>query len=114
MHRSLFFLTLSFLCTVAWGQFFNFGNFFGQQQQEPQHRAGASHWQAQAEALRCAEYLCPATLDCVPRPVDCPCPYVQDVKCIIPDAAGEHQATVVCARGTFACQEVERLMKRKF
>jgi hypothetical protein len=42
--------------------------------------------------------------------MDCPCPDVQDVKCLIPDADGD-EATVVCVRGQNECTDVERLMR---
>ena len=62
----------------------------------------------------CSQYLCPATLDCVPRPRDCPCPNVEDIKCLILDtAAGTGDATVVCTRGQNGCVEVENLLKKR-
>ncbi|GLB34005.1 putative long chronological lifespan protein 2 [Lyophyllum shimeji] len=88
-----------------------FGNMFGGQQhhqQQQQQRSGASHWAAQVENVPCSQYLCPATLDCVARPVDCPCPDVQDVKCTIPDSGNSDDATVVCVRGQNECAEDER------
>jgi hypothetical protein len=61
--------------------------------------------------VSCPQYLCPATLDCVERPVDCPCPNVEDLKCLIPDMVNDiEDATVVCVRGQNDCGEVERLM----
>lgn len=90
-----------------------FGNMFGnQQQQQHQQRSGASQWAAQVESVQCAQYLCPKTLDCVARPVDCPCPDVQDIKCTIPDTGNSNDATVICVRGQNECAEVERLMNR--
>lgn len=62
--------------------------------------------------VQCSQYLCPATLDCVPTPADCPCPDVQDVKCTIPNAGGDDEAMVICVRGSNECTEVERLMRR--
>jgi hypothetical protein len=62
----------------------------------------------------CSQYLCPATLDCVPRPRDCPCPNVEDIKCLILDTAtGTDDATVVCTRGQNGCVEVENLLKKR-
>jgi hypothetical protein len=55
--------------------------------------------------------MCPATLDCVSDPALCPCPDVQDVKCVIPDAVDANAATVVCVRGEDGCKEVERLIR---
>ncbi|KAJ7904748.1 hypothetical protein B0H14DRAFT_2664216, partial [Mycena olivaceomarginata] len=61
--------------------------------------------------VSCSQYLCPATLDCVGSPIDCPCPDAEDIKCVIPDAE-EKEGTVVCVRGTDECQAVERLTRR--
>lgn len=62
----------------------------------------------------CSQYLCPATMDCVPLPRDCPCPYVEDIKCLILDmVAGTEDATVVCTRGQNGCVEVENLLKKR-
>ena len=62
----------------------------------------------------CSQYLCPATLDCVPRPRDCPCPSVEDIKCLILDTvAGTEDATVVCTRGQNGCVEVENLSRKR-
>jgi hypothetical protein len=59
----------------------------------------------------CGEYQCPGTLACVPRPGECPCPDVQDVRCVVPDPLAPGAATVVCVRGAQGCAEVERLAK---
>ncbi|KAF8076603.1 hypothetical protein FPV67DRAFT_1559038 [Lyophyllum atratum] len=114
--------TVVFVLFLAFGlvsaNFDFFGNMFGnqqqhhQQQQQQQHRSGASQWAAHADTVPCSQYLCPTTLDCVARPVDCPCPDVQDVKCTIPDVVSSNEATVVCVRGENECAEVERLMRR--
>ena len=60
----------------------------------------------------CSQYLCPDTLVCVSNPSDCPCPSVEDIKCLIPDAEDRESATVTCVRGAHDCSEVERLYKR--
>ncbi|XP_006460366.1 hypothetical protein AGABI2DRAFT_67235 [Agaricus bisporus var. bisporus H97] len=89
-----------------------------QQQQQQQHhhqqqRTGASQFSAYADSVACAHYLCPRTLDCVELPSNCPCPNVEDIKCLIPDMDGDvDDATVVCVRGNQECKEVERLMKK--
>lgn len=57
----------------------------------------------------CSSYLCPDTLVCVAQPSDCPCPDVQDVKCLIPDAQDHGASTVVCVRGQDECAQVQRL-----
>jgi len=103
-------LVLFLVFGVVSANFDFFGNMFGQQQQQQQQqRSGASQWAAQAESVSCSEYLCPATLDCVRRPSDCPCPDVQDVKCRVPDVGGDDD-TYVCVRGDNGCSQVERLL----
>lgn len=63
--------------------------------------------------VSCSSYLCPETLDCVARPIDCPCPSPEDIKCLIPDTEGDvDDATVVCTRGQKDCIEVEMLMRK--
>ncbi|KZO98113.1 hypothetical protein CALVIDRAFT_535706 [Calocera viscosa TUFC12733] len=117
LSQTLRICLLALLLPLVVAQFNNiFDQFFGGQhrQQQPQHthQGGSqqSMWQAQAEAIPCAAYLCPDTLVCVASPVECPCPNVQDVKCLVPDVqTGQH--TVVCARGTEGCRDVERLGK---
>ncbi|EME43527.1 hypothetical protein DOTSEDRAFT_63725 [Dothistroma septosporum NZE10] len=65
------------LTSIATAQFFNFGNMFGQQQQqEPQNMPSDSEWyKQQYEAARCDKYLCPHTLSCVHFPHHCPCAF---------------------------------------
>ncbi|KAJ7240358.1 hypothetical protein B0H12DRAFT_987570, partial [Mycena haematopus] len=94
-------------------QFQFFDSMFGQQhqQQQQQHHSGASQWAAHLESVSCSDYLCPATLDCVGSPIDCPCPDAEDIKCLIPDAE-EKEGTVVCVRGNNECRHVEELMHR--
>ncbi|KAL6305855.1 hypothetical protein BKA93DRAFT_730412 [Sparassis latifolia] len=82
-----------------------------QQQQQQQQRPpdGVPQWVLQSDAVPCAQYLCPDTLFCAPGPAACPCPDVQDVRCVVPDAA--EGATVVCVRGRVDCAEVTRLAR---
>ncbi|KAI0082408.1 hypothetical protein K474DRAFT_1585822 [Panus rudis PR-1116 ss-1] len=80
----------------------------GQQHQRPA-QGYPNQWTAQADAVPCSQYLCPATLDCVPNPAQCPCPYAQDIKCLVPDADDKEGATVFCVRGAEECDEVKRL-----
>jgi hypothetical protein len=135
MYRSSLLLVVFTLFGLSAAQFQQFfGDFFGQQQQhhhQQQQRSGASQYAAFTEngtpippvpllylslisvTVGCSQYLCPATLDCVAHPAHCPCPDVQDVKCIIPDADGdEGEGTVVCVRGGTDCSQLERLMKK--
>jgi hypothetical protein len=111
---------------------FNGGQQQQQQQQQQQHRSGASQfstfvdtgmppmWQLMTiypsdmcMPVQCSHYLCPMTLDCADHPSQCPCPYPEDIKCVIPDMDGDvDDATVMCVRGQQECAEVERLMKK--
>lgn len=59
----------------------------------------------------CSDYLCPHTLACVPEPSHCPCPDVQDIKCLVPDAEDQGASTVLCVRGQNECDDVQRLAK---
>ncbi|KAI0700749.1 hypothetical protein BC835DRAFT_1265799 [Cytidiella melzeri] len=98
--------------TAALGQIPFFDQLFGQGQHQAHQPRQASHspqWAAHADAVPCSDYLCPETLVCVPNPAQCPCPYTEDVKCLIPDAEDQGSATVVCVRGANDCADVERL-----
>jgi len=107
MHR--FYLTILALCflKLVAAQFPFFGGMFGHQQQQPQQPSG-SQWLAFAESISCTNYLCPETMQCVEKPVDCPCPNVEDVKCIVSDAV-DKEGTVICVRGGIDCSQVEKL-----
>ncbi|KAF9534751.1 hypothetical protein CPB83DRAFT_213354 [Crepidotus variabilis] len=102
------------LSNLAFAQFNFFGNMFQGQQQQQQHRSTASQWAAYSDSVSCSQYVCPETLDCVAKPVDCPCPNPEDIKCIVPDigSTGKHEGdgTVICTRGGNDCSEIERLM----
>lgn len=129
-------LALSGFCLLpdAMAQFNFFEQMFGHGQQQQQRGSGVSQWASQADAgnnslsplwmctsfsvnlqlplVPCGEYLCPATLVCVSSPADCPCPSVEDEKCIIPDKTDKNTGTVLCVRGTEECSEVLRLSSR--
>ncbi|KAJ7721176.1 hypothetical protein DFH07DRAFT_858054 [Mycena maculata] len=110
--RPLALVLFFFLLQLVAAQFQFFDGMFGQQrQQQQQHHSGASQWAAHLESVSCSQYLCPATLDCVGGPVDCPCPDAEDIKCTIPDADESGAATVVCVRGNDECRTVERLAR---
>ncbi|TEB30094.1 hypothetical protein FA13DRAFT_1733904 [Coprinellus micaceus] len=111
MARQSLLLLLSLFFGLASAQFQFFGDFFGQQQHQ-QQRSGSSQWASFSENVQCSNYLCPETLDCVVRPSECPCPNVQDVKCLIPAGPEGGDATVLCVRGSDGCAQVERLMKK--
>ncbi|KDQ08287.1 hypothetical protein BOTBODRAFT_118839 [Botryobasidium botryosum FD-172 SS1] len=113
-------LLSSLLVSAQFGGFFN--NMFGggrsdqhadhgHHQRQQQSNAGpASQWVSYAENTPCSQYLCPSTLVCVPSPVDCPCPNIEDVRCIIPDEQ-EPAGTVVCVRGKKECAFLDLLTK---
>ena len=63
-------------------------------------------------AVSCSEYLCPDTHVCVKRPIECPCPFVQDVKCFVPDAQEVGSGTRLCIRGGTTCTQVEKLANK--
>ena len=108
-------------------QFQFFDQMFGHGQRRHQPPA-SSQWAAQADmgtqinitlkftqdsnmpfSVPCNNYLCPTTLSCVINPADCPCHYVEDKKCLIPDSEIKGAATVVCVRGPNGCADVDRL-----
>ena len=62
--------------------------------------------------VSCSEYLCQDTLVCVSKPIDCPCPNVQDIKCVVPDAQDGGGGTRLCIRGGTDCAQVEKLEKK--
>ncbi|KAJ8086863.1 Long chronological lifespan protein 2 [Marasmius tenuissimus] len=78
------------------------------QQQHQEHPSGAAQWAAHRESIPCSQYLC-KTLECVKNPAYCPCPDVEDIGCVIPDADDPESGTVVCVRGKDGCDQVERL-----
>lgn len=61
---------------------------------------------------KCADYLCPETLECVASRAQCTCPLSTDVKCVIPGGgiggaggtAARHEVAYVCARD---CKQVK-------
>ncbi len=62
--------------------------------------------------VSCSEYLCQDTLVCVSKPIDCPCPNVEDIKCVVPDAQDGGSGTRLCIRGGTDCAQIERLAKK--
>jgi len=133
---SLLILAFSlFALTTAQFQFFN-GMFGHPQQQQPS--SGQQQWAMHADSRKCSphprrvvstfhlpvltyflfisvscsEYLCQDTLVCVSKPVDCPCPNVEDIKCVVPDAQDSGSGTRLCIRGGTDCAQVEKLAKK--
>ncbi|WVQ84094.1 long chronological lifespan protein 2 [Cryptococcus sp. DSM 104549] len=119
MHYPLLGLLLLPFAFAQFGQFFQQGFPFGghhhQQQQEPP-APGRQHkgWD-EAQNVHCrAGYVCPASLACVPTPADCPCPYPEDVKCVIPDHRPRDEGEgppFVCVRGDVGCAQVVEFSK---
>lgn len=63
-------------------QFFQGGERFGRQRQQPQQRE-SSH-EERFLNKECKGYLCPDTQACVKKPMDCPCPFPNSQKkCIV-------------------------------
>jgi hypothetical protein len=62
--------------------------------------------------VSCSDYLCEDTLVCVKRPIECPCPVVQDVKCIVPDTQDAGSGTRLCIRGGTDCAQIEKLVNK--
>ncbi|KAK1926507.1 long chronological lifespan protein 2 [Papiliotrema laurentii] len=123
---ALAYLLLLPLVLGQFGQFFQGGGGFpfgrnpfgggGHHEHHQQHeQPGRSHkgWQ-EMQGVHCgAGYVCPASLACVPTPADCPCPYPEDIKCVIPDHRDRDEGEgppFVCIRGG-SCDEVERFAK---
>ncbi|KIJ20341.1 hypothetical protein PAXINDRAFT_166419 [Paxillus involutus ATCC 200175] len=104
-------LLLASLASVVTAQFGFFDQMFGNQQgqqQRQQPSQGGSQGNTHADAVACSAYLCPDSLACVGRPLECPCPNVEDIKCTVPDAQDVGSGTVVCVRGD-GCAAVESL-----
>ncbi|ODQ44835.1 hypothetical protein PICMEDRAFT_36707 [Pichia membranifaciens NRRL Y-2026] len=60
-----------------------FDQFFAQQQRQ-QQQPQRSH-EDEYLSKDCGKYLCPDTLACVSKPVDCPCPFPNSQqKCVFP------------------------------
>lgn len=142
MFLYVFLLCFTLQFSLVFAQFGFFEQMFGGHQQQQQRPAGGmGQWQAHSEAgmssrcscfsldeavspkwngnvlischtVECSNYLCPDTLVCVSQPSDCPCPDVQDVKCLIPDAQDQGASTVVCVRGQDECADVLRLSQK--
>lgn len=115
---AIFFFPLAF---AQFGHFFQQGFPFGggfqqQQQQQEQQAPGRQHkgW-TESERVHCrAGYVCPASLACVPTPADCPCPYPEDIKCVVPDNRPRDEGEgppFFCVRGDTGCAQVLEFSK---
>lgn len=66
-------------------QMFHQGGQRQQQQQRSQRRNGENLVEASYYELECDRFLCADTLTCVDKPIDCPCAFQSELKCILPD-----------------------------
>ncbi|GJJ07157.1 hypothetical protein Clacol_001357 [Clathrus columnatus] len=89
-------------------QFGFFDQMFGGGHVRQQQPSG-NQWAMQSEVVSCSNYLCPKTLDCVQSPALCPCPFPEDIRCVIPDVQDKDAATIICVRGDSECKEVQKL-----
>lgn len=114
-------VTLLVLSINLKAQGFMFGDFFGGGSNRHEHRRRAPHphdpliqkensderllhnW-AQEMEIPCpqGEYLCDS-LVCVSKPMDCPCKYSEQIKCIT------GQNSFVCVSDDKACQKIKKL-----
>ncbi|PVF99955.1 hypothetical protein CPB86DRAFT_730221 [Serendipita vermifera] len=107
---------LSLLPALALAQFGFFDQMFQGQHHHQQQRAGSNNWMTMADSTPCPKYLCPGTLICANQPIDCPCPYPEDIKCVIPDkdingkVDNQSGGTVVCVRGNDGCDAVNKML----
>lgn len=90
----LYFLLAVCSAPVA-AQMFGFDQIF-RQAHEAQRQQQAEHQQRQRQngmniveasyyEVDCPKYLCEDTLSCVDSPVDCPCAFESEIKCVLPD-----------------------------
>ncbi|WVQ76821.1 long chronological lifespan protein 2 [Cryptococcus sp. DSM 104548] len=118
MYYPLAALLLLPLTLAQFGNFFQ-GHFGGHQHQQEQpggQSPGRQHkgW-TENDRLSCtAGYVCPASLACVATPADCPCPYPEDIKCVIPDHRERDEGEgppFVCVRDNEGCAQVVKFSK---
>ncbi|ORX34506.1 hypothetical protein BD324DRAFT_154723 [Kockovaella imperatae] len=102
--------------TAQFGGFFQnnfqFHNPFHQHEDRTPHRQHKG-WTEMEQTSCGAGYLCPGSLACVSTPADCPCPYPEDIKCILPDPRERDEGEgppFVCVRGS--CDEVNAFSKK--
>ncbi|KAA1065299.1 Long chronological lifespan protein 2 [Puccinia graminis f. sp. tritici] len=123
-------LFLVFMCLAkpSLSQFGNiFEQFFQQDESDGPHRHHSGHSSGQGSSdkfkmvrdqTRCSDYLCPSTLDCVASPSDCPCPFIEDIKCPIsipvnPSSSAtlkKFQDSFICTRAP-GCSQVQKALK---
>ncbi|KAK9480897.1 hypothetical protein V1514DRAFT_324760 [Lipomyces japonicus] len=90
-------------------QMFEGGHGHGHGGQQRSASGAGPEWFAQNyDTLECDKYVCPDTLACVKKPVDCPCAFPgSEEKCILPD-----KKTYVCiSKNGRGCGFVEKAWK---
>lgn len=105
-------ITLMIMGVVPTEAFFD--QFFQQQQQQGQHRRGGGDVAYDERFYRkeCQGYICPDTLSCVKRPVDCPCPFPDSqIKCTIPGSKKGSDTYVCISKGERDCKFVNNAYK---
>lgn len=107
MHSSILFL-LTILFTSPAAAFFD--QFFAQQRQQQQQQQQQRSHEDEYLSKECANYLCPDTLACVDKPVNCPCPFPNSQqKCMLPPNAnnGFEDGSYICiSKGSRDCKFV--------
>ncbi|RSH83868.1 Long chronological lifespan protein 2 [Saitozyma podzolica] len=124
LPRPLLTLVTLLLLPLTLAQFGNFfqggfpfggGHFQGNQQDAPKSPGRQHKGWTEMESVHCrAGYVCPGSLTCVPTPADCPCPYPEDVKCVLPDDRPRDEGEgppFVCVRGQQECERVKVFAK---
>lgn len=89
-------------------QMFQHGPFAARTQEAEAPNVGDASWfrarvkagTSWSYAANCDQFLCRDTLACVPEPSACPCPFAEQKRCLIGDAA-------VCVQES-DCRQVER------
>ncbi|WWC67724.1 uncharacterized protein I206_101636 [Kwoniella pini CBS 10737] len=121
MLRAVLLLLCIIPFTLAqFGGFFQHGFPFGGH--GPQHHGDNNNgikrehkgWH-EMDSVHCrAGYVCPSSLACVPTPADCPCPYPEDIKCVIPDNRERDEGEgppFICVRSTGGQGNCDRVIE---
>ncbi|KAH9462312.1 hypothetical protein MJO28_002891 [Puccinia striiformis f. sp. tritici] len=80
-----------------------------QQHGQRHHNQGsADKFMMIRDQTKCSNYLCPASFDCVPTPNDCPCPFIEDIKCPITypidtSSSSDSSSTKKIKKDSFVC-----------
>lgn len=99
-------ITISFLLSPIYAFF---DQFFQQHQQHQQQQLKKSHEDLYLNQ-DCNTYLCPDTLECVDKPINCPCPFPNSqFKCVLPpnpESESDDGSFVCISKGERDCQFV--------